>query len=92
MANGLRSDFSSSARAWTPVLLDKLKEKNTAICNNSIAALKAFLRHCTGLAEVSDDIVAALEHKNPKTRLESLRLLQVQCPAVTISGASLKSR
>ena len=77
MANGLRQEFSSTARVWTPVLLEKLKDKNTAVCNNSTAALKAFFRFCTGLADVADDFTAAVDHKNPKLKLEALKLLQV---------------
>ncbi|KAK9795603.1 hypothetical protein WJX73_007429 [Symbiochloris irregularis] len=77
MASGLRSDFASQARAWAPVLLDKLKDKNLAVCNNSISGLKTFFRHCIALADVADDVTASLEHKNPKQRLETLKLLQV---------------
>ena len=76
-ANGLRQDFASTARAWTPLLLEKLKEKNTAICNNSTAALRAFFRHCVSMSDVAEDLTSAVEHKNPKLKLETLKLLQV---------------
>lgn len=76
-ATGLRQDFASTARAWTPVLLEKLKEKNTALCNNAVAAVKTFFKHCVSLVDVAEDLTAAVDHKNPKLKLETLKLLQV---------------
>ncbi len=35
-------------------------------------------RHCVALADVSEDMVAALEHKNPKVKLCTIRLLQAR--------------
>ena len=77
MAQGLRQSFSSPARAWTPLLLEKLKEKNTAVTNNSTTGLKVFFQHCIALQDVAEDISAALDHKNPKVKLETLKVLQV---------------
>lgn len=75
---GLRSSFSSTARAWASILLDRLKDKNTLLCATVVATLSTWLRHCTSLAELAEDFVAALDHKHPKVKLDSLNLLKVR--------------
>ena len=35
------------------------------------------LQHCVALADVTEDFAGAAEHKHPKIRLDSLKLLQV---------------
>lgn len=44
LAKGLRKEFTSTARAMFPNLLDKLKDKNTAVCVQSAQALADFHR------------------------------------------------
>lgn len=39
LAKGLRREFTSSARVFVPVLLDKFKDKNTICVNNVAEAL-----------------------------------------------------
>jgi cytoskeleton-associated protein 5 len=39
LAKGLRKEYSSSARVFVPVLLDKFKDKNTICVNNVSEAL-----------------------------------------------------
>ena len=77
LGSGLRGSFSSTARSWASILLDKLKDKNTLLCNTVVATLSTWLRHCTTLAELAEDFAAALEHKHPKVKLDSLNLLKV---------------
>ena len=35
-------------------------------------------QHCVALADVADDFAAAADHKHPKIKLDSLKLLQVR--------------
>jgi len=43
-----------------------------------LSAAPPVRRHCVALADVSEDFVAALEHKNPKVKLCTIRLLQAR--------------
>jgi len=45
LAKGLRKEFAITARYMFPNLLDKLKDKNTAVCAQSAQALFDFNRH-----------------------------------------------
>lgn len=42
LSKGLRKEFSSSARVFVPVLLDKFKDKNT-ICVNNVSEALSFM-------------------------------------------------
>lgn len=75
LARGLRKDFSTPARQLASVLLDKLKEKNAGVTAACRDALDAMHRYCFALADVAEDVVVALEHKNPKVRVDTLQLL-----------------
>ena len=33
-------------------------------------------RHCFAMADIQDDLVTALEHKNPKVKVETLKLIE----------------
>ena len=46
LGSGLRGSFSGTARAWTSVLLDKLKEKNTLLGATTVATLSTWLTVC----------------------------------------------
>ena len=45
LAQGLRREFASTARSMFPVLLDKLKDKNSNVCAQCNLALATFNRH-----------------------------------------------
>ena len=77
LGSGLRGSFAGTARAWTSILLDKMKEKNTLLGATIVATLGTWVQHCVGLADVGEDFAAAAEHKHPKVKLDSLQLLQV---------------
>ena len=47
---GLRRDFHSSAKSFTPVLLDKFKDKNAAVCRSVTEALTNMHRWVTAAA------------------------------------------
>ena len=55
-------------RLVLPGMLDKLKDKNASVVQKNQDALLEFSRHCFTLADVADDVVAALGHKMPKVR------------------------
>lgn len=69
-----------------PTLLDKFKEKNTAVCSNAAEALTAMHRHCFALADVAEDFSAALEHKNPKVGLRWAPALPQKTFCAEMSG------
>lgn len=80
LARGLRRDFAAPARHLAGVLLDKLKEKNAGVTAACKDALDAMHRYCFSLQEVVEDVAAALEHKNPKVRGDTLQLLGAMIP------------
>lgn len=50
LAKGLRKEYSSSARVFVPVLLDKFKDKNT-ICVNNVSEALSFMHMWVGLSK-----------------------------------------
>lgn len=76
LALGLRKDFTNQARQLCPAVLERFKEKNTIMSKAADDALRTMAVHCYGIGDVADDIAAALAHKNPKVRLDTLRLLR----------------
>lgn len=75
LARGLRGSFGSAARAFLSYILEKLKDKNMGVikaCQDSLTAVHTF---CLQLHEVVETVVPAVQDKNPKTRLETLRWL-----------------
>ena len=72
LAKGLRREFRSEARLVLPGMLDKLKDKNASVVQKNQDALLEFSRHCFTLADVADDVVAALGHKMPKVRAQTM--------------------
>ena len=89
LGQGLRSSFSSTAKAWSSILLDKLKEKNTLLCTTVVATLSTWMRHCASLAELAEDFAAAADHKHPKVKLDALTLLKVRVPRFSLSEGQL---
>lgn len=76
LAAGLRADFSSYARIVCPALLDRFKEKNIVMSKAADEALRTLAQYCFGIVDVAEEIAIALNHKNPKVRLDTLRLLK----------------
>ncbi|KAL0028272.1 hypothetical protein WJX79_006476 [Trebouxia sp. C0005] len=58
LAKGLRKEYSSSARVFVPVLLDKFKDKNTICVNNVSEALSFMHMYCFTMADIQDDLQA----------------------------------
>lgn len=76
LASGLRNDFSSNARQLAMPLLERFKEKNSSMSRAAADALRTLARYCFTIAEICDDLNAALGHKNPKVRLDSVNLVR----------------
>lgn len=72
LAKGLRREFRHEAKTLTPALLDKFKDKTTNLVRQISTTLTAFQTHCVGLSDLSDDLLAAFDHKVPKVQIESL--------------------
>ena len=49
-----------------PALLERFKEKNIVMSKAVEESLRTLAKHCFTLADVTDDVAAALDHKNPK--------------------------
>ena len=47
LAQGLRRDFASTARSMFPILLEKLKDKNSNVCMQCSQALATFHRRAS---------------------------------------------
>ena len=72
LAEGLRKEFRSDAKLLLPGMLDKLKDKNTSVVTKNRDALCVFSKRCVSIVDVSDEIVAALNHKFPKVPAQTL--------------------
>ena len=56
-----------------PAILERFKEKNIVMSKAAEESLRTLFEHCVGVVDCADDLVAALEHKNPKGALCSRR-------------------
>jgi hypothetical protein len=68
LASGLRSNFKAQAHNLTACILDKFKDKSTIVVRNVLTAATNFITHCYALTDITDELVAALNHKVPKVR------------------------
>ena len=82
LANSLRKEWSREARLLLPGLLDKLKDKTTAVIASIHDAVSAAAAHCFQLSDVADDITAALAHKVPKVQEQSLKWIAAMAAAL----------
>lgn len=57
LSKGLRREFSSYARHFCPLVLEKFKEKNANVCSACHEALDFFHRYSFHLTDVQDDVV-----------------------------------
>ena len=66
LASGLRGAFAQGAKSLCPAVLERLKEKNIVMSRAADEALRAMGTHCYSVADVADDLLTGLQHKNPK--------------------------
>lgn len=57
------------------VLLEKFKDKASVVNKAAMEALLAMARYCFALADIAEDIAAALAHQNPKVKEGTLSWL-----------------
>lgn len=76
LANGLRNGFSNHAKILCPGIIERFKEKHPGMSRAADESLRAMGKHCYSVTDVQEDLAAALAHKNPKVRLDTLRLLK----------------
>ncbi|CAI9262994.1 unnamed protein product [Lactuca saligna] len=69
LASGLRTNFSASSRFVLPVLLEKLKEKKPTMTEALSNTLQAMHKAgCLTLADIVEDVKAAVKNKVPLVR------------------------
>lgn len=88
LASGLRDAFSSHAKSLCPALLERFKEKNIVMSKAVEESLRTLAKHCFTLADVTDDVAAALDHKNPKVKRETAKFVKdvlEQSPKAAVS-------
>lgn len=75
LGSGLRENFSSQAKSLCPALLERFKEKNIVMSKASEESLRTLAQYCFTLADVAEDVTAALDHKNPKVKRETAKFV-----------------
>ena len=76
LSKGLRKNFAPYARQLCPCMLDKFKEKTTSVTRSIHSAIAACTTHCISLADIQDELVQCIKHKNPKIKLETIKLCE----------------
>eukprot|EP00775_Hariotina_reticulata_P007310 gene7310-7523_t len=72
IAKGLRKDYRGPAMTLCPVLLEKFKDKASVVNKAAAEALGAMAKFSFSLADVAEDVSAALAHQNPKVKESTL--------------------
>lgn len=70
------------------MLLEKFKDKASVVNKAAMEALQAMARYCFGLADVAEDIAAALAHQNPKVKEGTLTWLTACMARETKAGVA----
>ena len=75
LAKGARKEWSRDAKVLLPGMLDKLKDKTSAVIVALQSALDESIKYCFELGEAVDEACVALSHKVPKVQVETLKWL-----------------
>jgi len=75
LAKGARKDWTRDSRVLLPGMLDKLKDKTSAVIAALQEALSASSKYCFAMEDITDEITVALSHKVPKVQVETLKWL-----------------
>jgi cytoskeleton-associated protein 5 len=70
------------------VLLEKFKDKASVVNKAATEALEAMARYCFTLADVAEDVAAALVHQNPKVKEGTLSWLTTCITRETKQGVT----
>lgn len=73
LAKGLRKEYRNTAMSLCSVLIEKFKDKSSAVNKAAYEALSVMQKYCFGLLDVMEDVTAGLSHQNPKVREEVMR-------------------
>ncbi|KAL4424717.1 hypothetical protein ABPG77_000060 [Micractinium sp. CCAP 211/92] len=76
LAAGLRDAFSSHAKSLCAPILERFKEKNIVMSKAAEESLRTLAKYCFTLADVTEDVAAALDHKNPKVKRETAKFVK----------------
>ncbi|KAK3923770.1 Protein mini spindles [Frankliniella fusca] len=93
LANGLKKRFSPYASACIPALLEKFREKKATV----VAAIRDAIDGVylsTNIENIQEDVLAALENKNPSVKAETAAFLArcfTKCTAIMLNKKLLKS-
>ncbi|XP_075235279.1 msps cytoskeleton-associated protein 5 isoform X2 [Lycorma delicatula] len=93
LANGLKKRFQQYAPGCVPVLLEKFREKKTTV----VAALKEAIDavfQATTLEAIQEDVISALENKNPSVKSETASFLArcfTKCTPIILNKKLLKA-
>ncbi|XP_026810117.1 LOW QUALITY PROTEIN: protein mini spindles-like [Rhopalosiphum maidis] len=93
LANGLKKQFETYASACIPALLEKFKEKKQNIVLPLRDAVDAIYLSMT-LESIHEDILAAIDNKNPSVKAESISFLTrcfTKCTPAILNKKLLKT-
>ncbi|XP_063227944.1 protein mini spindles [Bacillus rossius redtenbacheri] len=74
LANGLKKRFQPYAGACIPAILEKFREKKQNVVLSLREAIDAIYQ-CTTIEAIQEDVLAALENKNPSVKAETASFL-----------------
>ena len=78
--------LQSSAKGFVSVILEKYKDPKTSIGTAVTECLSCIHKYCLPLSELADDLMEALNHKNPKIKVDTAKLLQVGAHSLAFSS------
>ncbi len=64
-------------KSFVPLILEKYKDPKTSIFTAVTESLTQIQKYCPTLSDLAEDLSAALGHKNPKIKVDTAKLLQV---------------
>lgn len=77
LAGSARKGFASFAKGtFLALCFDKLKDKNSAVVKQSLAAIAAMHKRCVALKDAAEAIATALASPNPQVKQNTLTWLQ----------------
>ena len=69
--------MQGQAKGFVSLVLEKYKDPKTSISTAVTDSLVKIHKYCLSLLDLSEDFTAALDHKNPKIKVDTAKLLQV---------------
>lgn len=70
--------IQGQAKGFVSLILEKYKDPKTSISTAVTESLTKIHKYCLSLTDLSEDITTALNHKNPKIKVDTAKLLQVR--------------